>query len=77
MDNDHAERPTEQRGLLVVVINAEGNHISFHHTCPDHQRSEQRQFQVKEILAIAESDLPSILVGNLTPCCHLRIRIAK
>jgi endonuclease/exonuclease/phosphatase family metal-dependent hydrolase len=63
---EYAERPTEQRGLLEAVINVEGNHISFYNTHLDHQRSEQRQSQVKEILAIAEeSNRPSVLVGDL------------
>lgn len=62
----YAERPTEQRGLLEAVINVEGNHISFYSTHLDHQRSEQRQSQVKEILAIAdESDRPAVVVGDL------------
>jgi endonuclease/exonuclease/phosphatase family metal-dependent hydrolase len=63
---EYAERPTEQRGLLEAVINVEGNHVSFYNTHLDHQRSEQRQSQVKEILAVAqESELPSVLVGDL------------
>ncbi|MGF9663240.1 endonuclease/exonuclease/phosphatase family protein [Arthrobacter crystallopoietes] len=63
---EYAQRPTEQRGLLEAVINIEGNHVSFYNTHLDHQRSEQRQSQVKEILAVAEeSELPSVLVGDL------------
>jgi endonuclease/exonuclease/phosphatase family metal-dependent hydrolase len=59
-------RPTEQRGLLETVINVEGNHISFYNTHLDHQRSEQRQSQMKEILAISEeTDRPAVLVGDL------------
>lgn len=59
-------RPTEQRGLLEAVINVEGNHISFYNTHLDHQRSEQRQSQVEEILAITgETDRPSFVVGDL------------
>jgi endonuclease/exonuclease/phosphatase family metal-dependent hydrolase len=62
----YAQRPTEQRGLLETVINVEGNHISFYNTHLDHQRSEQRQSQVKEILAITEqSGRPAVLVGDL------------
>ncbi|EMY35043.1 endonuclease/exonuclease/phosphatase [Arthrobacter crystallopoietes BAB-32] len=63
---EYAERPTEQRGLLEAVINVDGSHINFYNTHLDHQRSEQRQSQVKEILAIADdSDRPSVLVGDL------------
>lgn len=63
---EYAERPTEQRGLLEAVINVEGNHISVYNTHLDHQRSEQRQSQVKEILDITgESDRPAVLVGDL------------
>ncbi len=63
---DYAERPTEQRGLLEAVINVRGSHISFYNTHLDHQRSEQRQLQVKEILAIAEeSERPAFVVGDL------------
>ncbi|WP_309071128.1 endonuclease/exonuclease/phosphatase family protein [Arthrobacter sp.] len=62
----YPERPTEQRGLLEAVVNVKGNHISFYNTHLDHQRSEQRQSQVKEILAIAgESQRPAVLVGDL------------
>lgn len=63
---EYAERPTEQRALLSAVINIEGNHVTFHTTHLDVQRSEQRQLQAKEILAVAEaSNRPSILVGDL------------
>ena len=62
----YAQRPTEQRGLLETVINVQGNHISFYNTHLDHQRSEQRQSQMKEILAITEqSGRPAVLVGDL------------
>ena len=63
---EYAERPTEQRGLLEAVINVEGNHISFYNTHLDHQRSEQRQSQMEEILTVAEdSGRPAVLVGDL------------
>ncbi len=62
----YPERPTEQRGLLETVINVKGNHISFYNTHLDHQRSEQRQSQVNEILEIAaESNRPAVIVGDL------------
>lgn len=63
---EYAERPTEQRGLLEAVINVKGNHIGFFNTHLDHQRSEQRRSQVKEILAITEDSAgPAVLVGDL------------
>ncbi|MFD5278181.1 endonuclease/exonuclease/phosphatase family protein [Pseudarthrobacter sp. NPDC058362] len=62
----YAEKPTEQRGLLETVINVAGNHVNFYNTHLDHRRSEQRQLQVKEMMAIAaESRRPSLLVGDL------------
>ncbi|MFD1212699.1 endonuclease/exonuclease/phosphatase family protein [Arthrobacter sp. GCM10027362] len=61
----YAKRPTKQRSMLEVVIDIKGTKISFYNTHLDNQRSEQRQSQVKEILAVARrSNRPSILVGD-------------
>ena len=62
----YAERPSEQRGLLETVINVRGNHVGFYSTHLDARRSEQRQLQVKEILALTEdSERPAVVVGDL------------
>lgn len=60
------EMPTEQRGLLEAVINVRGNHISFYSTHLDHQRAEQRELEVEEILNIVDAhNRPAIIVGDL------------
>ncbi|WP_312856902.1 endonuclease/exonuclease/phosphatase family protein [Arthrobacter mobilis] len=63
---DYARRPTKPRSILETVIDVDGTWITFYNTHLDHQRSEQRQLQAREILALAgKSAGPAILVGDL------------
>lgn len=59
-------RPTEQRGLLRATIAVRGSFVQVWNTHLDHQRSEQRISQVREILALVEDPVrPTILTGDL------------
>ncbi|MFC5649973.1 endonuclease/exonuclease/phosphatase family protein [Paenibacillus solisilvae] len=61
----YTEKPSEQRGLLETVINVKGKHIRFYNTHLDNRRAEQRDLQIKEILAIAgKKEGTSIFVGD-------------
>lgn len=59
-------RPTEQRGLLHVVVNVRGAHVDINNTHLDHQRAEQRISQVREVLAIvARQSGTAVVLGDL------------
>ncbi|PFG66026.1 endonuclease/exonuclease/phosphatase family metal-dependent hydrolase [Propionibacteriaceae bacterium ES.041] len=59
-------RPTEQRGLLTATINVRGAFVQVWNTHLDHQRSEQRISQVREILSrLDDPARPTVLTGDL------------
>ncbi|MFW6598051.1 endonuclease/exonuclease/phosphatase family protein [Propionibacteriaceae bacterium Y2011] len=63
---EYPTRPTEQRGLLEATVIVRGTRINFGTTHLDHQRAEQRDLQVTEILEIqGRSTLPTLLTGDL------------
>lgn len=59
-------RPTEQRGLLHVVVNVHGAHVDINNTHLDHQRAEQRISQVTEVLGIVGGQSgTAVVLGDL------------
>jgi endonuclease/exonuclease/phosphatase family metal-dependent hydrolase len=62
---EYKEDPTQPRVLMELVIDVKGTQISFYNTHFDNKRSEQRQSEARDVLAMtAASSRPSILVGD-------------
>lgn len=63
---DYPDRPTEQRGLLTATVNVHGVKMDVFNTHFDHQRAEQRELEVTEVLQHAgNTDHPIVLTGDL------------
>lgn len=63
---DYPDRPTETRGLLTATVNVRGVKLDVFNTHFDHQRAEQRELEVTEVLQYAgDTDRPIVLTGDL------------
>lgn len=63
----YPDRPTEQRGLLHAELEVRGTAVDVWSTHLDHQRTEQRLSQVREILDLTDQtpERPGLLMGDL------------